>query len=89
MRKTLTIASFQAVLLSAGVCLAGQDISIDQLPAPVRSTVDRETKGAQITDIEEDEEHGKVIYEIEFTLDGKQFELDVAADGTLLEWRLD
>jgi hypothetical protein len=48
-----------------------------------------EPKGAQITDIERDSEHGQTIYEVEFVLDGKEYELDIAADGQLLERRLD
>ena len=84
-----TLFTPAAILLTTSVCLAGQDVTIDQLPEPVRATVDRETKGAQITDIERDAERGQTIYEVEFVLDGKEYELDVAADGKLLERRLD
>lgn len=78
-----------ALLLSTSLALAGQDVTIDQLPAPVRATVERETKGGQITDIERDSERGQTIYEVEFVLDGKEYELDIAEDGKLLERRLD
>jgi len=84
-----TLFTPTAILLTTSVCLAGQDVTIDQLPEAVRATVDRETKGAQITDIERDAERGQTIYEVEFVLDGKEYELDVAADGKLLERRLD
>lgn len=76
-------------LLAAGPLLADDDLTLEQLPATVRATVERETKGGQVTDIERDREAGKVIYEVEFTLDGKSYELDIAEDGGLLERRLD
>jgi hypothetical protein len=89
MRLIVTSALFQAALLVPTLSYAGQDVSVDQLPPAVRATVDRETKGGQITDIERDSELGQLIYEVEFTLDGKEFELDIAEDGKLLERRLD
>lgn len=91
MRSFLTFAGLAvtATLLTALPSHAGTDLTLEQLPANVRATVERETKGGQITDIERDREAGKVIYEVEFTLDGKSYELDVAEDGALLERRLD
>jgi hypothetical protein len=84
----LMLPAVGALMLPA-MSSAGQDLTLEQLPAPVRATVDREAKGGQITDIEQDQERGQVIYEVEFTLEGKQYELDIAADGALLERRLD
>jgi hypothetical protein len=89
MKRLATIFTLPTVLLGTSLCLAGQDVSLDQLPAPVRATVERETKGGQITDLERDQEHGQTIYEVEFALDGKQYELDISAEGQLLERRLD
>lgn len=89
MKPLTTLLTPCAILLTTSLSLAGQDVALDQLPAPVRTTVERETKGAQITDIERDTEHGQTIYEVEFVLDGKEYELDIAADGQLLERRLD
>ena len=89
MKRLSTLIIPPAILLGSSLALAGQDVTIDQLPAPVRATVDRETKGGQITDIERDTERGKTIYEVEFVLDGKEYELDIAEDGKLLERRLD
>lgn len=83
-----------ALILPAALCcttlaLAGQDVTLDQLPPAVRATLEKETKGGSIKDIEKDREGGKEIYEVEFTLDGHDWELDIAADGKLLEKRLD
>lgn len=89
MRALLTATLFQAALLVPALGYAGQDVPLEQLPAPVRATVERETQGGKITDIEKDHEGGQVIYEVEFTLDGKEWELDIAEDGKLLERRRD
>jgi uncharacterized membrane protein YkoI len=89
MRHLPTLIAPAAILLTTSLSLAGQDITLDQLPAPVRATVERETKGGQIKDIERDLERGQTIYEVEFMLDGQEYELDVSADGQLLERRLD
>jgi uncharacterized protein YpmB len=89
MRPIFTIALLQAALLVPTLSYAGENVSLDQLPAPVRATVDKETQGGQIKDIERDREAGQVVYEVEFTLDGKAYELDIAEDGKLLERRLD
>ncbi|HTV19514.1 MAG TPA: PepSY domain-containing protein [Polyangiaceae bacterium] len=76
-------------LLVGGVAWAGDHVTLDQLPAAVRATVERETKGGKITSIEKEHEEGVLIYEVEFTQNGKAFELDVALDGKLLERHAD
>ena len=89
MRKLLTATLFQAAIFSPALGYAGPDIPLDKLPAPVRATVEKETQGGKVTDIEKDHERGQVIYEVEFTIDGKEWELDIAEDGKLLERRPD
>jgi uncharacterized membrane protein YkoI len=64
---------------------AGSDMKLEELPASVQATVKREVKSGTITDVEKDTEHGAVIYEIEFDLNGKSWEIDVAPDGKLLQ----
>jgi hypothetical protein len=89
MRSILTLAAFQAAILVPTLSFAGQDVKLEELPPAVKATVEQETKGGQITDIERDNEKGQVIYEVEFTSEGKEYELDIAEDGKLLERRLD
>ena len=89
MQAQFTAAVFQAALLVPALGYAGEDVTVDKLPAPVRATLEQETKGGKVTDIEKDLEKGQVIYEVEFTLDGKEWELDIAEDGKLLERRPD
>lgn len=89
MRALLTATVLQAAVLVPALAYAGQDVTLEQLPATVRATVEKETQGGKVTDIEKDHERGQVIYEVEFTLDGKEWELDIAEDGKLLERRPD
>jgi hypothetical protein len=86
---TLAGASVLGVALFPERAMAGTDVKFEDLPAAVQKTVKREVRNGKITDVERDDENGKPIYEIEFDLDGKSWELDVASDGTLLERHAD
>lgn len=59
-------------------------VTIDQVPAAVRATILKEAKGGTIKEIERETENGKTIYEAEIIIDGKEVEIEVAVDGTLL-----
>jgi hypothetical protein len=61
-----------------------EKVSFDQLPKAVQETIQKETAGAQLEEIEKETEDGKTVYEAEFTKDGKEYELTVAEDGKLL-----
>jgi uncharacterized membrane protein YkoI len=69
---------------STSIASADEDVSLEELPAPVRETVDREVGHGVILEIERDHERDRSVYEVEFRLDGIKYELDVAEDGTLL-----
>ena len=75
-------------LLSAGLFTADtlQALELADLPSAVQKTVKRELGSAYIDEIERDTEDGKVVYKVEAeTADGREIELEVAEDGTLLE----
>jgi uncharacterized membrane protein YkoI len=59
-------------------------ISLSDVPAPARATIERLTAGGEIKKLERAEEEGKVIYDVEGTVGGKTVEYDVASDGTVL-----
>lgn len=70
--------------------MAGKDVSIDSVPAPVRATIERETAGGVIDEIELDTaKDGTTVYEVEYHLDGQKYELDIDLDGALLKRSLD
>jgi hypothetical protein len=92
-KHTLILSTLAAGLLALGLTVApgvasaddDRDMKLEELPAPVRSTVQREVKKGTITDIENDQENGNVVYEVEFIDAGKNWEIDIAPDGKLLK----
>ena len=69
--------------------LADEEVTIEQVPGAVKATILKEAAGAKITEIERETRGGKVVYEAEFVKDGKEIEITVAADGTLLSRQVD
>jgi hypothetical protein len=63
---------------------AGEDVRLDELPPAVKQTVERETKGGIVRDIERDQENGKNVYEVEYTKGDDRWELHVASTGKVL-----
>ena len=55
-----------------------------QVPAQVHEAIKGETAGAKITEIERNEDNGEVVYQVEFEKAGRNYEMDIAADGTVL-----
>lgn len=84
MRRFSSVLLGFALLTTPVVAFADNDVPFDSLPPPVQSTVKREVKGGQITEIEYKTKHGKPLYEVEFYDQGAKFEIHVAPDGTLL-----
>jgi hypothetical protein len=71
------------VLVVVGVS-GGEDVSLSELPQAVRATIESETKGFEIDEIERDEDDGKIVYEVEVDGDS-DMKIKIAEDGTLLE----
>ncbi len=81
---------------AAGVVYAGGDkgkteekVTLDQVPAAVKATILKEAGNNAITEIEKETKDGKVVYEAEWKVDGKEVEIKVAEDGTLLGKEVD
>jgi uncharacterized membrane protein YkoI len=62
----------------------GQQVSLSQIPSPARATIERLTAGGEIKMIEKEEHNGKIIYDVEAKVKGKDVEYDVASDGKVL-----
>jgi len=61
-----------------------QEVTIDQVPAAVKATILKAAEGGTIKEIERETKNGTTVYEAEVILNGKEVEIKVAADGTLL-----
>jgi hypothetical protein len=66
------------------------ELTVDELPAAVRTVVDAEVGSGTITDIERDQERSGVTFEVDYTnASGERWELDVAEDGKVLRSKRD
>ena len=59
-------------------------VTLEQLPPAVRKTIEKEAGGNKIEEIEKETKDGKTVYEAEVTIDGKEWEIEVAEDGKLI-----
>ncbi len=86
---------FAALLLALGVSTftslkaaekqaAPQMVTLADVPAAVRATIEKEIPGAKIKSIEKEDEDGKVVYDVEAKFEGKHVEMDIASDGSIL-----
>lgn len=64
-------------------------VTLKQLPQAVRKTLRRESTEGTIGKIEKEIEHGRVIYEAEIMLDGREYEVKIAANGILIKKELE
>lgn len=60
-------------------------MKMEELPPAVQATVKAESAGAEIKELVLETEEGKTFYEVEFEKDGKEHEVKIAEDGTVLE----
>jgi hypothetical protein len=66
-----------------------EKIPFANAPAAVQKTLRREAGSAEIKEVEKSTDEGKVVYEAEVTIDGHEYVISVAEDGTLLEKELE
>jgi uncharacterized membrane protein YkoI len=60
-------------------------VDLSRLPAPVRATIEAETKNATLKHVGKETEKGKVQYEVETLVNGKSRDLLVDPSGKVLE----
>ncbi len=81
------ILAMGILVLVAGADGNEEELTIDQVPAAVKATILREANGAPIAGIERETKNGRTIYEAEFRVNGREIEIQIAPDGTLLSRR--
>jgi uncharacterized membrane protein YkoI len=62
------------------------NLQSDKIPQAVTDSLKTRFPMAEIQKWTEETEEGVVVYDIEFTQEGKKFEADIKADGTLANW---
>src|SRR6267142_2849731 len=83
----LGIAGFAAGCASDKQARAKKEVrvSIADLSAPARATVDKVTADGKVDQIEKEVEKGRVVYDVEATVGGRHVEFLIAdADGAVL-----
>jgi hypothetical protein len=59
-------------------------VGLDQTPAAVRQTIERELVGAQLEDIAMEKREGQTVYETDIIRDGHKWEVVVGEDGKII-----
>jgi uncharacterized membrane protein YkoI len=61
-----------------------QKLTMEELPAAVKTTVQRETQGKKVESITKEQKDGKTVYEIEVSSNGKGHEIQISESGKVL-----
>ena len=62
-----------------------ESMKMEDLPPAVQETVKTESAGGKIKELVLETEKGKTFYEVEFEKDGKEHEVKINEDGSILE----
>lgn len=62
-----------------------QKVTMDELPAAVKATVQRESHGKTIESMTKEQENGHTVYEIEVVSKGKGQEIEISEAGKVLK----
>ena len=86
--RTLCYGACLLVIAMSGMGYAEtyreEKISMSQVPAAVKATIEREIKGGRITEIVKKTIRGTTIYEFEVQAGGRELDYSVAADGKFI-----
>jgi uncharacterized membrane protein YkoI len=64
----------------------GKEIAVTQVPKAAMDAAQNAAKGVNVTEAEVEEENGQTVYILEGKAsDGKDYEIEVTADGKVLE----
>jgi uncharacterized membrane protein YkoI len=70
--------------ISQGVKNVLSNPKLEDLPAAVQKTIQDQSQGAKISDIDREDRTGRTVYEVEFENEGNNREIHIASDGTLM-----
>ncbi|MBC7834913.1 MAG: hypothetical protein H7Y88_07410 [Phycisphaerales bacterium] len=92
MKRLLTIVPLVGLAAIAGCHYDDDDdgdgnevaVTMTDLPAAVRATLDRESVGGNVTEVDREMHGNQTIYSADMTMNGEDWELEIAADGSLV-----
>jgi hypothetical protein len=97
MKRTFTLLTFCLALFSFGCTQQSggtaafmddegeAEVALDQVPEAVMKAARAAVPGIVIEEAEREVENGVLVYELEGTANGKEYEIEVSADGKVLE----
>jgi uncharacterized membrane protein YkoI len=59
-------------------------VTMTELPAAVRATLERESAGGKVTEIERETKNGKTTYSADMTVAGVEWDIAIAEDGSVI-----
>lgn len=59
-------------------------VAMNDMPAAVRATLDRESAGGTVTEVEKEVKKGKTVYSADMVINGVAWDIEVAEDGTVI-----
>ena len=83
-----TVSAISTTLLFVWACGAfasEKQVKLKDLPKAVQKTVQEQTSGAKLVGLSKETENGKVIYEVETTVNGRTRDLLIDAKGEVVE----
>ncbi len=84
----LYLAGITTIFLSGCAYLGfeqEQDIEINQVPTVVTAAATKAVPGFIVESAELEKEDGKMVYELEGTANGKEYEIEISETGEVLE----
>jgi len=63
----------------------GKEIPVSQVPKAAMDAAQNAAKGVNLTEAEVENEKGQTVYTLEGKADGKDYKIEVTADGKVLE----
>jgi len=66
-----------------------EKIKLSDCPVAVQKTLKREATGEAIETVDKETDDGKTVYEVDVKIGGRNYEIKVAPDGTLISKSLD
>ena len=89
--SALAIAAGISGCSSQGCCHDGKEVAvaINDLPPAVRATLDRESAGGKVTEVEQELKKGRKVYSADVTLNGQEWDVTIAEDGSLISKKME
>jgi hypothetical protein len=63
----------------------GEKVTLAQLPPAAKATIEQESKGGTVKETQKITKDGKTVYSTDIVVNGKEQEVIVAEDGTVIE----